>query len=42
MKKISKVWIAAGIVAVVAIAAWLMSGGKKKEEIGRASCRERV
>ena len=33
MKKISKVWIAAGIVAVVAIAAWLMSGGKKKEDV---------
>lgn len=33
MKKISKVWIAVGIVAVVAIAAWLMSGGKKKEDV---------
>lgn len=33
MKKISKVWIAAGIVVVVAIAAWLMSGGKKKEDV---------
>ncbi len=33
MKKISKVWIAAGIVAVVAIVAWLMSGGKKKEDV---------
>ena len=33
MKKISKIWIAAGIVAVVAIAAWLMSGGKKKEDV---------
>lgn len=33
MKKISKVWIAVGIVAVVAIVAWLMSGGKKKEDV---------
>ena len=33
MKKISKVWIAVVIVAVVAIAAWLMSGGKKKEDV---------
>lgn len=33
MKKISKVWIAAGVVVVVAIAAWLMSGGKKKEDV---------
>ena len=32
-KKISKIWLMAGIVAVVAIAAYLMSGGKKKEEI---------
>ena len=33
MKKISKVWIAAGVVAIVALAAWLLSGNKKKEEV---------
>lgn len=33
MKKISKVWIATGVIAVVAIAAWLLSGGKKKEKV---------
>ncbi len=32
-KKISMIWIAAGIVAVVAVAAFLLSGGKKKEEV---------
>ena len=33
MKKISKVWIAAGVIVAVAIVAWLMSGGKKKEDV---------
>ena len=33
MKKISKIWILVGIIAIVAIAAWLMSGNKKKEEV---------
>lgn len=33
MKKISKVWIGAGAIAVLAIAAWLMSGGKKEQSI---------
>lgn len=29
MKKISKVYIAAGVVAIVAVVVWAMSGGKK-------------
>lgn len=33
MKNISKVYIAAGVVAIVAVVAWAMSGGKKKEEV---------
>lgn len=33
MKKISKIWIIVGIIAIVAIVAWLMSGNKKKEEV---------
>ena len=33
MKKVSKVWIAAGIVLIAAVAAWLLSGNEKKEEI---------
>ena len=33
MKKISKIWIFVGIIAIVAIAAWLLSGNKKKEEV---------
>lgn len=33
MKKISKVWIGAGAVALLAIAAWLLSGGKKEQTI---------
>lgn len=33
MKKISKVYIAAGVVAIVAVVAWAMSGGKKQEEV---------
>lgn len=32
-KKISMIWIAVGIVAVIAVAAFLLSGGKKKEEV---------
>lgn len=33
MKRISKIWIIVGIIAIVAIVAWLMSGNKKKEEV---------
>lgn len=33
MKKISKVYIAAGVVAIVAVVVWAMSGGKKQEEV---------
>ena len=33
MKKISKIWIAAGVVVAVAIVTWLMSGAKKKEDV---------
>lgn len=33
MKRISKIWIVAGVVAVVAIASWLLSGGKKEQQI---------
>lgn len=31
--KISKVWIAMTVVAIVAVAAWALSGGKEKEDI---------
>lgn len=33
MKKISKLWLVVGVLAVVAIAAWMLSGKKKKEEV---------
>ncbi len=33
MKKISKIWILVAVVIVVAVAAWLLSGGKKESEI---------
>lgn len=33
MKKVSKIWIIAGLVAIVAVTAWLLSGNKKKEEV---------
>lgn len=33
MKKVSKIWIIAGLVAVVAVVAWLLSGNKKEEEV---------
>lgn len=33
MKKVSKIWILLGIIAIVAIAVWLLSGSKKKEEV---------
>lgn len=33
MKKPSKIWIGAGIVAVVALASWLLSGSKKEQQI---------
>ena len=31
MKRISKVWVAAGVVVVIAIAAWALSGNKKEQ-----------
>lgn len=33
MKKISKVWIAVGVIIIVALMFWLLSGSKKKEEV---------
>ena len=33
MKKISKVYVAAAVVAMVAVAFWMMSGGKKEESV---------
>lgn len=33
MKKISKLWIVLGLLVVAALAAWLLSGNKKKEEV---------
>lgn len=33
MKKLSKVWLLLTIVIIVALAAWVMSGGKKEEQI---------
>lgn len=33
MKKISKIWIGIGIIAVLAIATWMFSGGKKKQAV---------
>lgn len=33
MKKLSKVWLLLTLVIIVALAAWAMSGGKKKEQI---------
>lgn len=33
MKRISKVWIAAGCIVAAAIVVWLLSGGNKKEEV---------
>lgn len=33
MKKISKIWIGIGIIAVLAIATWMFSGGKKKQTV---------
>ena len=33
MRKISKLWIVVGVIAVVALAMWLLSGNKKKEEV---------
>lgn len=32
-KKISMIWVAVGVIIVIAVAAYLMSGGKKKEEV---------
>ncbi|SES89398.1 RND family efflux transporter, MFP subunit [Prevotella sp. kh1p2] len=33
MKKVSKIWITVGLVAIVAAVAWLLSGNKKEEEV---------
>lgn len=33
MMKNKKIWIGVGLVALIAIAAWLMSGGKKEEKV---------
>lgn len=33
MKKISKIWIRIGIIAVLAIATWMFSGGKKEQTV---------
>lgn len=33
MKKISKIWIGIGIIAVFAIATWMFSGGKKEQAV---------
>ena len=33
MKKISKIWYIVGAIVIIAIAAWLLSGNKKKEEV---------
>ena len=33
MKRISKLWIVVGVIAIVALAMWLLSGNKKKEEV---------
>lgn len=37
MKKNSKVWIAVGTIAALAVVAWIFSGGKKKEEVSFAT-----
>ena len=33
MKHVSKLWLAVGVIAIVAVGAWLLSGSKKKEEV---------
>ena len=33
MMKNKKIWIGVGLVALIAIVAWLMSGGKKEEKV---------
>ena len=33
MKKISKIWLFVALIVIVALAAWLLSGNKKKEEV---------
>ena len=33
MKKISKIWLAAGAIIVIAIIAWLISGGKEEKQV---------
>lgn len=33
MKKISKIWIGIGIIAILAIATWMFSGGKKEQTV---------
>lgn len=37
MKRISKVWIGAGVLLIIAVAVWLLSGNKKKEEVSFAT-----
>lgn len=33
MKKLSKVWLIVAVVAIIAIVAWALSGGKKEQQI---------
>ena len=33
MKRISKIWIALAVIVIIAVAAWLLSGSKKNEQI---------
>ena len=33
MKKLSKVWVVVAIVAIIAVAVWAFSGGKKEQQI---------
>lgn len=33
MKKISKIWIAVAVLLIIAISAWILSGGKKEEPV---------
>ena len=37
MKKISKIWIAAAAIVLLAVIAWILSGSKKKEEVNFAT-----
>ncbi len=33
MKKVSKIWIAVGVIVLIAIAVWIIPGGNKSEKI---------